>query len=125
MDDLGDGIGNEAMVGMAVTAIGSPGEDDLRVELVDEFLDVVGDGVNIFGERVGDGPEFAVVEIEKDGWLDAQFFASAGGFGAAGIGERIAGGNFGEIVDAFFAFGGDGEVDLDALAGVAGKDGAH
>jgi len=40
------------MVGMAVTAIGSPGEDDLRVELVDEFLDVVGDGVNIFGEKV-------------------------------------------------------------------------
>jgi len=35
LDDLGDGVGDEAVVGVAVAAFGSPSEDDLRVELVD------------------------------------------------------------------------------------------
>ena len=44
---------------------------------------------------------------------------------AAGVGESISGGNFGEFVGTLFAFGGDGEVDLDTLAGVTGQGGAH
>ena len=81
--------------------------------------------MNVFGEGLGEGAEFAVVEIEEDGRLDAKFLAGACGFCAAGVGESISGGNFGEIVGTLFAFGGDGEADLDAFAGVAGKDGTH
>jgi hypothetical protein len=81
--------------------------------------------VNVFGEGFGQGAEFPVVEIEEDGRLDAKFLAGACGFCAAGVGEGISGGNFGEFVGALFAFGGDGEVDLDTLAGLAGQDGAH
>jgi hypothetical protein len=61
-------------------------------------LDVVCDGVDVLGKWPGYGAEFAVVEIEEDRWLDAKFFASASGFSAAGIGERISRGNFREIV---------------------------
>jgi hypothetical protein len=110
---------------MAVAAVRSPGDDDLGVELVDEFPDVVGDGMDVFGERIGHGAEFAVVEIEEDGRLDAEFPAGAGGFGATSGGERRPGGNFGESVYAFFALGGDGEVDLDAFASVTSEDGTH
>jgi len=125
LDDLGDGVGDEAMIRMAVAAVGAPGEDDLGVELVDELLDVVGDGVNVFGEGIGHSAEFAVVEVEKDGRLDAELFAGARGFGVAGGRERFSGGDLGEIVDSFFAFSGDGEVNLNALASVAGEGGAH
>ena len=125
LDDLRDSVGDKAMIGMAVAAIGSPSEDDLRMKFVDEFLDVVGDGVNVLGEGIGHGAEFAVIEIEEEGRLDAELLAGAGGFGAASGGERLASGNLGEIVDAFFAFSGDGEVDLDTFPGVAGEDRAH
>jgi hypothetical protein len=94
------------------------------LKLVDQFPDVVGDGVDIFGERIGDGAKFAIVEIEEDGRLDAELLASAGGFGATSRREGIAGGNFGEVVDSFFAFRGDGEIDVDAFAAVARQDGS-
>jgi len=125
LHDLGNGVRDQAMIGMAVAAIGSPGDDDLRMEFVDQFLNAIGDGVNVFGERIGDGAEFAVVEIEEDGRLDAEFLAGAGGFGAAGGGQRFAGWNVCEIVGAFFALGGNGEVDLDALTRVTSEDGTH
>jgi len=125
LDDFSDGVGDEAMIGMAVAAVRSPGDDDLGVELVDEFSDVVSDSMNVFSERIGHGAEFAVVEIEKDGRLNAEFLAGASSFGATRGGERRSGGNFGESVDAFFAFGSDGEIDLDAFASVTGEDGAH
>lgn len=35
LEDLGDCVGDQAVVGMAVAAIGAPSDDDLRVELVD------------------------------------------------------------------------------------------
>src|SRR5215469_5461542 len=79
----------------------------------------------MFWRRVRSSAEFPVVEIEEDGRLDAKFLAGACGFCAPGVGESISGGNFGEFVGPLFAFGGDGEVDLDTLAGVAGQDGAH
>src|SRR5215472_18637217 len=79
----------------------------------------------MFWRRVRSSAEFPVVGIEEDGRLDAKFLAGACGFCAPGVGESISGGNFGEFVGSLFAFGGDGEVDLDTLAGVAGQDGAH
>lgn len=124
LHDLGDGIGDEAMIGMAVAALGSPSDDDLRMKSLHEFLGVVGDGVDVFGERIGDGAKFAVVEVEKDRGLDAELLASAGGFGATRGREGFAGGNFGEVGGSLFAFGGDGEVDVDAFAGVPRKGGS-
>lgn len=122
--DLGDGIRDKAMIGMAIAAVGTPSDDDLRMNLVDEFLDPVGDGVNVLGEGIGDSAKFAVVEVEKDGGLKAKFLASAGGFGATGSGEGFACGNFGEVGGSFFSFGGDGEVDVDAFVGVAREGGS-
>ena len=124
LHDLGDGIGDEAMIGMAVAALGSPSDDDLRMKLLHEFLGVVGDGVDVFGERIGDGAKFAVVEVEKDRGLDAELLASAGGFGATRGREGFAGGNFSEVGGSLFAFGGDGEVDVDAFAGIAREGGS-
>ena len=124
LHDLGDGIGDEAMIGMAVAALGSPSDDDLRMKLRHELLGVVGDRVDVFGERIGDGAKFAVVEVEKDRGLDAELLASAGGFGATRGREGFASGNFGEVGGSFFAFGGDGEVDVDAFASVASEGGS-
>jgi hypothetical protein len=121
LHDLGDGIGDEAMIGMAVAALGPPSDDDLRMKLLYEFLGVVCDGVDVFGERIGDGAKFAVVEVEKDRGLDAELLASAGGFGATRGREGFAGGNLGEVGGSLFAFGSDGEVDVDAFAGVSRK----
>jgi hypothetical protein len=124
LHDLGDGIGDEAMIGMAVAALGPPSDDDLRMKLLYEFLGVVCDGVDVFGERIGDGAKFAVVEVEKDRGLDAELLASAGGFGATRGREGFAGGNLGEVGGSLFAFGSDGEVDVDAFAGVSRKGGS-
>ena len=125
LHDLCDGIRDEAMIGMAVTAVGAPSDDDLRMKLVDEFLDTVGDGVDILGKGIGDGAKFAVVEVEKDGRLDAEFLASAGGFGTTRGSEGFARGNFGEVGGSFFAFRGDGEVDVDAFSRVARESGSR
>jgi hypothetical protein len=124
LHDLCDGIGDEAMIGMAVATLRSPSDDDLRAKLLHEFLGVFSDGVDVFGERIGDGAKFAVVEVEKDRRLDAELLASAGGFGATRGREGFAGGNFSEVGGSLFAFGGDGEVDVDAFAGVPREGGS-
>lgn len=124
LHDLGDGIGDEAMIRMAVAAFGSPSDDDLRMKLLHELLGVVGDRVDVFGERIGDGAKFAVVEVEKDRGLDAELLASTAGFDATRGREGFAGGNFREVGGSLFAFGGDGEVDVDAFASVAREGGS-
>jgi hypothetical protein len=83
--------------------------------LADELLHTVGDSVGILGEGISDGAKFAVVEVEKDWRLDAEFSASADGFGATRSGEGFTGRNFGEVGGSFFAFGGNGEIDADAF----------
>src|SRR5580704_11441600 len=106
------------MIRMAIAAVGTPSDDDLRVMLADDLLHTVGDSVDILGEGISDGAKFAVVEVEKDWRLDAEFSASADGFGATRSGEGFTGRNFGEVGGSFFAFGGNGEIDADAFVRV-------
>ena len=87
LHNLSNGIRDKAMIGMAVAAVGAPSDDHLRTKTVHEIPRVVGDGVDILRERIGDGAKFAVVEVEKDRGLDTELLASAGGFGATGGGS--------------------------------------
>jgi|HubBroStandDraft_6_1064221.scaffolds.fasta_scaffold320002_2 hypothetical protein len=124
LHNLGDGIGDEAMIRMAIAAVGAPSDDDLRVKLVDEFLNIVGDSVDILGERIGDGAKFAIVEIEKDRRVDAEFSASASSFSATRSGEGFTRTNFGEVGGSFFAFGGDGEVNVNTFVRIVRESGS-
>lgn len=103
------------MIRMAVTTIGPPSDDYLRMKLVDEFLNIVRDGVDVLGQRTRDGAKFAIIEIEEDGRLDTEFLAGAGGFGATCDSERFTGRNFCKAGGSFFASSGDGEVDVNTF----------
>ena len=106
------------MIGMAVAALGAPRDEGLRMKLFDKLVHIVGDGVNILRQGIGNGAQFAVIQIKKDRRLDSELLAGASGFGPTRGGERFTGGNFGEVGGSFLALRGDGEVNADALASV-------
>lgn len=89
------------------------------MELLDQLLDIVGDHLNVVPQRIRDGAEFAVIQLEEDRRFNAELLASTRGFLTPRFGQGVTSRNAGAIVRPFLALGGDGQVNLRSFAGIA------
>ena len=121
LNHLRYGVGYESVVGMAVASVRSPSHDNLRMQLRDQLFCVVGHGLDVLSKRVRHSTQLSVIQLEKDGRLQAKLLAGTLSFRTSGLRQRLSGRNRGMFIRSFLSFGGDGQVNLDAFARIAGK----